>query len=318
VLERRYNYNCRKSYSRYSKIEQSKRMSREPDWSLYRTFLAVVEEGSLSGAGRRLGLTQPTVARHIESLEDTIGSVLFLRSQRGLVPTEVARDLAPHAETLAATAAALLREASGSAEEVRGTVRISASEIVGVERLPPILADLRRRHSGLVVELSLSNTVDDLLRHVADIAVRMAEPTQDLLLAQRLPPIELGLHARRDYIERRGLPTSMKDLANHDLIGFDRETPALRTYVQRFPAFNRSAFAFRADSDLAQLAAIRAGLGIGAAQVGVLCHDPDMVRVLRDEVSITLDMWVVMHEGRRASARHRVVFDALVKGLTAS
>jgi len=218
-------------------------MNPAPDWNFYRTFLAVAQEGSLSGAARRLGLTQPTVARHVDALEAAIGAELFLRSQRGLVPTEMALDLMPYAETLASTAAALMRVASGAAGEVRGTVRISASEVVGVERLPPILAGLRRRHPGLVVELVLSNVVDDLLRREADVAVRMIDPTQEALVAKRLPSIELGLHARRDYLDRRGLPASIACLADHDLIGFDRETPVLRAHVQNFPAFDRPAFA---------------------------------------------------------------------------
>ncbi len=226
-------------------------MNTEPDWSLYRTFLAVVEEGSLSGAARQLGLTQPTVARHIDALEVAVGADLFLRSQRGLIPTEVALDLRPYAETLASTAAALLRTASGRAGEVRGTVRISASEVVGVEHLPPILARLRRRHPGLIIELALSNAVDDLLQREADIAVRMVEPIQEALVARRLLPIMVGLHAHRGYLERRGMPASIEDLAGHDLIGFDRETPAIRAIIGRFPALGRLAFALRSDSDLA-------------------------------------------------------------------
>lgn len=295
-------------------------MNTEPDWSLYRTFLAVVQEGSLSGAARRLGLTQPTVARHIDALEAAIGADLFLRSQRGLMPTEMALGLKPYAETLAATAAALVRAASGAAGEVRGTVRVSASEVVGVEHLPPILARLRRRHPGLVVELVLSNAVDDLLRREADIAVRMTEPLQEALVARRLQPITLGLHARRDYLDRREVPASLADLAGHDLIGFDRETPALRGIAQRFPAldhpsFASMAFVLRADSDLAQLAAIRAGFGIGVCQVPVVRRDPDLVRVLADAVAVELGLWVVMHEDLKSSARCRAVFDALAEGL---
>lgn len=291
-------------------------MNTEPDWSLYRTFLAVTQEGSLSGAARRLGLTQPTVARHVDALEGAIGADLFLRSQRGLEPTEVARDLVPYAETLASTAAALLRSASGRAGEVRGSVRVSASEVVGVERLPPILARLRRRHPGLIIELVLSNAVDDLLRREADVAVRMTEPAQEALVARRLPSVALGLHARRDYLDRRGVPTSVGDLAGHDLIGFDRETPVLRAFVERFPSFDRSAFALRADSDLAQLAAIRAGFGIGLCQVSVARHDPDLVRILADAVSVDLGLWIVMHEDLRTNARCRTVFDALVADLS--
>ena len=292
-------------------------MSIKPDWTLYRTFLAVVDEGSLSGAARQLGVTQPTVARHVDALEAAIGANLFLRSQRGLIPTEMALDLKPYAEALASTAAALLRTASARAG-VSGSVRVSASEVVGVEHLPPILARLRQRHPGLVVELVLSNAVDDLLQRDADIAVRMVEPVQETLVAQRLPPIALGLHAHRCYLERNGTPTSTEDLARHDLIGFDRGTPAVRAIVGRFPALDRPAFALRTDSDLAQLAAIRAGFGIGVCQVPVARRDPNLVRILADAVSVDLGLWIVMHEDLRTSARCRAVFDALAHGLAMS
>ncbi len=290
-------------------------MSVEPAWDLYRTFLAVVQDGSLSGAARRLGLTQPTVARHVDALEAAIGADLFLRSQRGLIPTEMALELKPYAETLASTASALMRTASGHAGDISGCVRISAGEVVGVEHLPPILTRLRRRYPALVVELVLSNAVDDLLRRDADIAVRMVEPIQEALVARRLPSIELGLQAHRSYLERRGTPASMEDLMDHDLIGFDRETPAIRAFVARFPAIGRSAFALRADSDLAQLAAIRAGFGIGICQVPVARRDPDLARVLADAVAVDLGLWIVMHEDLKGSARCRAVFDALVDGM---
>ena len=293
-------------------------MSAEPDWTLYRTFLAVIEEGSLSGAARQLGLTQPTVARHVDALEAALGANLFLRSQRGLTPTEMALDLKPYAGTLASTAAALLRTASARAGEVSGSVRVSASEVVGVEHLPPILTRLRRRHPGLVVELVLSNAVDNLLQRDADIAVRMVEPVQETLVAQRLPPIALGLHAHHGYLERNGTPTSIGDLARHDLIGFDRGTPAVRAIVGRFPVLDRPAFALRTDSDLAQLAAIRAGFGIGICQVPVARRDPALVRILVDAVSVDLGLWIVMHEDLKTSACCRAVFDALADGLAMS
>ncbi len=291
-------------------------MNADPEWNLYRSFLAVVQEGSLSGAARRLGLTQPTIARHVDALEQAIGTDLFLRSQRGLIPTEMALDLKPYAETLAATAAAMMRTAGGRAGEVRGSVRISAGEVVGVELLPPILARLRHRHPGLVVELVLSNALDDLLRREADIAVRMVEPTQQALVARRLPKVVLGLHAHRAYLERRGVPASMAALASHDLIGFDRDTPAIRAIVARFSAFDRPAFALRADSDLAQLAAIRAGFGIGICHVAAARHDPELMRVLADAVAVDLGLWIVMHEDLKTSARCRTVFDALAEVLS--
>ena len=292
-------------------------MSRtEPSWDLYRTFLAVLTEGSLSGAARALGLTQPTVARHIDALEAVIGYDLFVRSQRGLAPTEAALDLRPYAETLASTSAALLRAASGHSTAVKGTVRISASEVVGVEVLPAILTDLRARYPELVIELVLSNSLDDLLRREADVAVRMVEPVHEALVARPVGSITLGLHAHRRYLKRRGVPSRLEDLSRHDLIGFDRETPAIRSMLQRVSGFEHIHFAMRADSDLAQLAAIRAGFGIGVCQIALAARHPDLARVLAEEFRLDLQTWIVMHEDLRSSPRCRVTFDALADGLT--
>src|SRR5689334_11508774 len=103
----------------------------EAGWDLYRSFLGVVREGSLSAAARHLGLTQPTMGRHIAALERSLGTPLFSRSQNGLVPTQAALALVPHAEAMASAADALVRAASGDADEPKGVVRVTASEYVG-------------------------------------------------------------------------------------------------------------------------------------------------------------------------------------------
>jgi len=142
-------------------------------------------------------------------------------------------------------------------------VRISASEIMGAEVLPPMLAELRRNHPTLEFELALSNTLDNLLRRDADIAVRMVEPAQEALVVKKLGTVSLGLHAHKDYLARTCAPTGFSDLAEHSLIGFDRETPSIRGMRSRVPGADALRFSFRADSDIAQLRAIKAGFGIG-------------------------------------------------------
>ena len=292
-------------------------MNSEPDWQLYRSFLVVLQEGSLSRAARRLALTQPTLTRHIDALEASLGVTLFLRTQRGLTPTAMALKLVPLAETMAVTAAALLRTASDQAAGMAGTVRVSASEIVGTEYLPAICASLRRSHPGLVVEIMVSNQLADLLQREADIAVRMYQPAQEALIARRLPSVQLGLYAHRDYLTLRPAPLSMAALAEHDVIGFDTETPALRAMSQRYPAWVRARFALRSDSDNVQLAALRAGFGIGVCHVTLAERDPHLVRVLPELVSIELGLWIVMHEDLRSNPACKVVFDALAQGLSA-
>jgi len=287
-----------------------------PDWSLYRSFLSVLRTGSLSAAARDDGLTQPTVGRHIDALETALGVALFTRSQHGLAPTEAALELQPYAESLEATAAALVRAAVGRAG-AQGTVRITASEVVGAEVLPPILTQLRADHPEMTLELVLSNRTEDLLQREADIAVRMVRPTQQALTARHVGDIEIGLHARREYLERQGVPVSVADLRRHALIGFDHENAFIRSVRAQGFAVERSMFALRSDSDLAQLAAIRAGFGIGACQVGLARRGPELVRVMAQSFLFKLEVWIVMHSDLRSSARCRVAADALAKGLSA-
>lgn len=285
-----------------------------PDWSLYRSFLAILQAGSLSAAARALGLTQPTLARHVAALEEAVGLTLFTRSQQGLAPTEAALELKPYAEQLAATTAAMLRAASGQGQGIKGSVRVSASEIIGSQVLPAIFAGMRAMHPALEIELVLSNAVENLLRRDADIAVRMVEPVHEALVVKRIGRVTVGLHAHRDYLARAGTPRTLEVLQKHSVIGFDRETPAIRAIRARLPGLEAVHFALRTDSDIAHLMAIKAGFGIGLCQTVLARQDPNLVRVL-PSVGLQLGVWLAMHENLRSTPRCRAVFDGLAAGL---
>jgi DNA-binding transcriptional LysR family regulator len=284
----------------------------EPSWELYGAFLAVMQTGSLSGAARSLGVAQPTVRRQIESLEEQLGVVLFTRAPNGLVPTELARATLPYAESLAASAKALVRSVSGGRDTNVGSVRISASEVVGVEVLPHALASLREAHPRLQLELGVTNRLEDLLRRDADVAVRMTEPTQAGLVRKRAARIELGLYAAESYLARHRAPRSIRELAgSHVLVGPDRARAQLEAFAAAGLPTHARSFALRTDSDLAQLAAVRAGIGVGVCQVPL--HGA-LVRVL-PQLTFHLEAWVVMHEDLRQVRRVRTVFDHLVEEL---
>jgi DNA-binding transcriptional LysR family regulator len=290
-------------------------MTSDIGWELYRSFLSVLNEGSLSGAARDLGVAQPTVGRHVAALEKSLGLALFTRSQIGLMPTEAALSLRSYAESMQSTAAALERAAASQGTGVRGTVRVTASDVIGVEVLPPIIASLRDEHPDLVLELVLTDRMQDLLRREADIAVRMARPRQELLVARRVGQIELGLHAHQRYLSRHGTPNTMADLANHALIGFDQTTAFIRSAGKGLSGWRREAFAMRTDNNLAQLALIRFGAGIGVCQAAIARRDDSIVRLFPRQFSLQMETWITMHEDLRNSPRCRVAFDALVKGL---
>ena len=291
-------------------------MNPETAWECHRAFLAVIREGSLSAAARVLGVAQPTVRRRIADLEASLGVVLFTRTPAGLDPTETAHALAGHAEAMAHAAAAFARTASAEAGEIAGIVRVTASDVIAVEVLPAILATLQARHPGLVIILSPSNRNEDVLRREADIAVRMARPVQEGLVARLIGAAMLGLYARRDLLDRHGMPETIADIARYGVIGPEHDNDILRSLrfggVQVQPAD----FSFRSDNDVAQLAALRAGAGIGVCQTGIATRDPMLVRLLPEAFDHPLETWVVTHEDLRGVARIRAVFDHLVEAMT--
>jgi DNA-binding transcriptional LysR family regulator len=287
------------------------------DWELCRSFLTVLQEGNLSRAARALGLSQPTLGRHIDEIEGALKVSLFRRSPQGLLPTDAAFMLKPHAEAMAAAAQALVRAASGEGDGVRGTVRITTPEFVGLEVLPPILTAFREVHPQIALEISLTNRNEDLTRREADIAVRLSRPTQAALVARRAGETRFGLYAHRSYVERHGLPKTFADLRDHVLVGFDKGTLAMQAHQEAGSPITREAFSFRSDSVAAQLAALRAGYGIGGCLVHVAQREPALIPVLAEVFLIKRPVYVVMHESERATRRLRLTFDYLVTALSA-
>lgn len=284
-------------------------------WELWRSFLAVVQHGSLSGAARALALTQPSVGRHIQLLEASLDVVLFTRSRQGLKPTAMAQSLLPHANVMASAAEQLLRTASGSLADAYGTVRVAASEMVGTLVLPRILSAFREENPNIAIELVLSNRNEDLLQRDADIAIRMQRPTQTALVARHVGNVRVGLFAHADYVRKYGQPTSTEALAEHPLIGIDRDSRELGHPGLGEHQFAREDFSFRCDSDVAQFMAMKAGFGIGACHWPLASADPQCVPVLADSVAWSYAVWLVMHEDQRKTARIHRLFEHLAAGL---
>jgi DNA-binding transcriptional LysR family regulator len=282
-------------------------------WDSYRAFVAVLETGSLSAAARQLATSAPTIARHIETLEATLGITLFSRSSTGLQATSAALALAPQIQTMVVAEAAIHRLASGEASSERGVVRLTASEIVGTEILPTLLARFQNAHPDTVIELSVTNRREDLLRRDSDIAIRMIRPEQDALVAKKIGVVDVGLFAHQSYIARYGQPNSQEELLKHRIIGFDQQSSV--STPTRLGTLNREMFSFRCDSDFAQLAALRAGVGIGGCQMRIAERNPELVQLLSGQKIFAMDMWLVMHRDLRQVNRVKLLYDWLAEGL---
>ncbi|MGE7370368.1 LysR family transcriptional regulator [Neorhizobium sp. NPDC001467] len=281
-------------------------------WDDQKYFLAVLELGSFAKAARKLGVSHPTVRSRIGALETLVGTVLFVRSGSGLVPTASARALREPAQAMADAAHRFARHATSSDTTVSGRVRLSVPEVVGTDVLPRMLRSLRDVYPMVSVELVLTNGLSNLLTNEADIAVRTVQPEQESLVIRKVAAVALGLFAAHDYISRRGSPTSVEDLRNHDLIGPDRGRAEWELASTLGLNEGMPTFVIRTDSHPAQIAAARAGIGIVACQVPLGISDAGLCHILPEVVVHTIDTWVVAHENVLKIPRVRAVYDHLV------
>lgn len=285
------------------------------DWNLLRSFVAVVETGSLSQAAARLGLTQPSVSRHMRELERLLGETLFDRRPSGLVPTARAQALFEVAGGMQALARRAEDAFDATSERISGVVRVTTSEAFGVHVLPAWLALLMQAEPELELELHVTQETENLLRRDADIAVRFVRPEQAGVIAKRVGRVEIGMFASADYLTRHGEPRSLEESARHSLIGPDR-LPARANPIASAAAAG-ARFRLRTDSALARLSCIEAGMGIGPALVPLAVARPNLRRVLAAQLTFPLEIWLCSHDDLRRSARIRRVFDFLDEKLSA-
>jgi len=291
-------------------------MNRTPDWSLWRSFGAVVEAGSLSAAARKLGLSQPTLGRHVETLEQELGIALFERTLQGLKPSDAALRLyEPVASAERALSEAALM-AEGQSAQLGGSVRITASTMIATYALPPIVAGLRLSQPALALEVVPTDSAENLLLREADIAVRMFRPTQLDLITRKLGEIPMRCCAHESYLARRGTPRNLDDLRRHDLIGLDRSDLIIAAAKGLGIDFKREDFIVRTDSQTAMWEMMKAGVGIGFAQESLIRLAPGMMVILPEQRLPPLEMWLTTHRELFTSRRIRVIYDELATHLT--
>lgn len=287
------------------------------NWALLRSFLAVVETGSLSAAAARIGTTQPTLSRHMRELELLLGVPLFHRSAQGLEPTDAALGLVDDARAMGEAAAALALKAQGRSQRLTGTVRISASVVVANLLLPPILRALREAEPNIQLELVASDVAQNLLRRDADIAVRMFDPTQKALIARRLGETPLGFFASQAFLARHGPINSTEEMIQRGILGFDRSDAILKAFAAQGHPVTGDDFPVRCDDQMVYWNLLTAGAGIGIAQVLLAKRHPELVQIATDLRLPILPVWLVMHEDVRRNARIRRVADFLADSLGA-
>jgi len=192
----------------------------------YRLFARILDLGSLSAAGRELGLSPAAASKRLAALEQRLGARLIHRSTRRLAPTEAGRIFHDDVRAILAATAAAEARVAGRAESPSGPLRISAPTSFGRLHVAPNLSGFLERHPAVQIEMLLDDGFVDLVADRIDVAIRIApEPRSASLAAQLLAPNRRVLCAAPAYLDRHGAPASLRDLAGHRLLAASNQTP---------------------------------------------------------------------------------------------
>jgi DNA-binding transcriptional LysR family regulator len=283
------------------------------DWDHLRFVLAVADAGGLSAAGRALRVDPGTVGRRLDALEGQLRCKLFHRSRRGLEPTEAGAKLVGHARRIEEEIRALGLELSDQDRGLGGTVTVTATETLAAGFVAPALPDLRRRYPSISLELVTDIRSLDLGRREADIALRLARPSQGDLKQRRLGAVGYALYASPVYLERHGVPEAGAGGApGHLLIDW----PADYTVIPQVPwlraRMREASVCLRSGSAMARLAAAAAGAGVALLPCLLADCDPRLVRI-PSEAPPAQDLWLVTHRDLARVPRVRAAADFLAE-----
>ncbi|EZP32208.1 MULTISPECIES: LysR family transcriptional regulator [Pseudomonas] len=268
------------------------------EWESQRVFLAVLRSGSLSGAAKLLGIAQATARRRLDHLEHALGVSLFTRTPLGLTPTGGAQRLIEHVEAMDLAAQTFNRMASSEASLDHGTIRLTCGELLGVQVLPDLLRSFHYDHPGLRLELSIGDALEDIARLQSDIAVRLTRPNEADITVRRLGSLQIGIYASAGCLEHYGTPANLLALRQRPMIGPDRRLADLRRLVDAGLCDADQHFTIASDNHLAQLAALKAGLGFGLCPTQI-ARSHGLLHVLPLDFGFEVDVWIAMHNDLR-------------------
>lgn len=281
------------------------------NWDDLRLLLLLRSQPSLRSAAEAAGLSQPTLGRRLQRLEESIGESLLIRTTQGISWTDAGKRALASAERLEHEVLSLGRAVESGRVEIRGRVRLSVTDGVASTIVPPALKLLASRHPNVAVDLSIGAHRADIGKREADIAIRMFRPEGLDLIAKKIGETGTSLYASRDYLSEHGRPESLEDLPQHRCVGPDR----VPFFVEaaRSMGMDPSALPYRCDSGTATLALVRGGVAVGAVLDLVGERDPHLVRLFGR--LIPHPIYLVTHPDLRESPVVRALWNALEDSL---
>jgi DNA-binding transcriptional LysR family regulator len=279
----------------------------EFDWNSLRSFLAIARTGRLTAAAARLQVDHMTLSRRIAALERSLKAKLFDRSPSGYMLTNAGQRLLPMAEQMEGLAVGVQDAVGGTAETVDGSVRIGSPEGFGSYFLAPRIGRLTERHPQLNVQLIAASAVFSLARRDADIAIAVSRPPAGRLIVSKLIEYDLALYAAPAYLDAHEGIGALDDLNRHRFVSYIGDLlnfPELDFLKDVAP---EGSTALESSNLVAQLKATLAGAGLCVLPAFLAAEEPELKRVLPDQVRLTRSLWLIVHEDLKSLARIKAV-----------
>lgn len=284
-------------------------------WDDLRFVLAVARSGTLAAAASSLGVNHSTMFRRLNALETDIGSKLFERHGGDYRATLSGRRMIEAAERMETEALALDRELSGRDTRLSGQLRVTCSETMAYKGLMPLIAQFRKIHPGIDIDLVVENRMIDMARREADVALRATRPAQGDLFGRKVADVHWGLFASPGYLKAKGTPKALTDLAGHAVIGWPDLTTHTRAGVWLAKHVPPQAICFRVSGFVNQGIAARDGLGLALLPVYLAAGEKNLVPVFGRLKNLVTEMWIVTHRSLKDTARVRAFMEHVGDGV---
>lgn len=275
--------------------------------------LAIVRGGTLAGAGERLGVDASTVFRALQRIERGLGRPMFERSRSGYAATELATELAAHAERIETALEAARSSVDSAPSRLSGTVRITTTDTVLHGLVAPALRDLREAHPHLNFDMHTGNELASLTRRDADIAVRATKRPPQHLIGKNIGPIRVAL-----YTARRGSVRSFAEVESGraDWIAPDDALPEHPSVVWRRRHHPKAIVRYRVHSILSVLELVALGMGVGIVPLFLAEGRRDVVPLTDPLPECETELWLLTHPEARHLRRVGAVYSHLAQSMT--
>ena len=279
------------------------------NWNDLESFLTLSRSCKLNNASKKLKIESTTIARRILRLEDKLKTKLFVRSNNVYILTDNGQKLLIYAENIETEAHSINEHFLNKNLNLSGTVRVAVPEGFGVEIFSNHLEEFYSMHPDIEIELLADSRARNMLTREIDISISLSRPKKGKLMAWKLAGYELKLYASKRYLENTNKINSLKDLNDHKFISYIDDLIDFPELKYLNDLNKNIKVVFRSNSLRAQFNAVKKGIGLALLHTFIANEEEKLEIVLGDQIKISREYWIVVHEDLIKLKRVRVVID---------